>query len=203
MCCTFVRPLRIGCWSSAWDGIEVAPECLEAMRSAAALLQAAGHEVMDTILPEIDYANFVEAHLQVLAANVAIAVNSVAKDHPHWQNELEPAILDGYRLELKLSAEPYVRAINTFHSVGRRLERHMVGFDLILTPTLTRPRRGWANSARRMISAHSAGRRRATRLFRLLSTPRGSPPRAYRCWTAAGLPIGIQLIGHSVGMRTC
>lgn len=195
----FDRPLRIAVWRTAWDDIVLAPECLDALRHAEALLRSAHHEVVDTPPPDIDYAGFVEAHIQVLTANIVVAVNSVVKDRPPavWQSELEPAILHGYFLGRALTAEQYVRAITTFHSVGRRMERHMAGFDLALTPTLTQLplRLGELDMQTDFRSFRQKVARYTT--FLAIVNASGQPAASVPLfWTDAGIPIGIQLIGH-------
>lgn len=192
------RALRIVAWQTAWDDIELAPECLEALRRAAALLRSAGHEVSEAPPANIDYAGFIEAHLQVLAANIAVAVNSVIKDPAtKWQSDLEPAILDGYQLGCALSAEQYVRAINTFHRMGRLMEKHMAGFDVLLTPALTRlpvqlgelSMQTDFRSFRRKVAKYTT--------FLAIINASGQPAASVPLyWTEAGLPVGIQLVGH-------
>jgi amidase len=181
----FERPLRIGKWTAAWNDIEIAPECADA--------------VIDLPPPELDYTGFVEAHLHVLSASIVVSVNSLVKGRPieEWQSDLEPAMLDGYRLGRTLTADRYISAINTFHSVGRRMERHMAGLDLILTPTLTRPPAGLGEfstqadfrSFRRKVAEYAT--------FLAIVNASGQPAASVPLhWSEAGLPVGIQLIGH-------
>ena len=195
----FERPLRIGTWTHSWDDIEIAPDCAAAVAGAARLIRTAGHEVFELPPPDMGYAGFIEAHILVLAANIVVSVNGLVKGRPieDWQGDLEPAILDGYRLGRTLTAERYIGAINTFHSIGRKLERHMAGLDIILTPTLTRPpaplgefttqtdfrtfRRGVARYTTFLAIANASGQ------------PAANVPLH---WTDSRLPIGIQLIGH-------
>ncbi len=102
-------------------------------------LREGGHEIRDVSPPDVDYWKFVDAHMKLLTCAIAVAVNGMTKGRPtaDWKAQLEPAIFDGYLLGAKLSAEEYVKAIERFHSVGRRMERFMVGYDLVLSPTLT------------------------------------------------------------------
>lgn len=192
----FERPLRVAAWRAAWDDIVLAAECLDALRYAETLLRSAGHEVIDTPPPDIDYAGFIEAHIQVLTANIVVAVNSMAKDR-EWQSKLEPAILDGYFLGSALTAEQYVRAINTFHSVGRRMERHMADFDLALTPTLTQlPARLGEFSMQTDFRSYRQQVARYTTFLAIVNAS-GQPAASVPLyWTDAGMPVGIQLIGH-------
>jgi amidase len=193
------RPLRIGRWSAAWDGIAVASECIAATDFAAQLMRAAGHEVIDVALPEIDYWKFIDAHMLVLSGSIVVAVNAVTQGRParEWQQQLEPAMYDGYQLGTSLSAEQYIRAISLFHSVGRCLEKHMEAVDIVLTPTLTQlPAKLGVltmnddfRSFRRKVAEYTT--------FLAIVNASGQPAASVPLyWTDAGLPIGIQLIGH-------
>jgi amidase len=192
-------PLRIAVWRTAWSDIQVAPECLDALTHAATLLQAAGHQVVDTPPANIDFDAFTQAVIDVLAANVFASLNAVVKNRPirEWQHDIEPAILDGYHLGGTLTAEQYVRAIDMFHRVGRRLETSMSGFDLILTPTLTQPpafldelnMRTDFRTFRRKVAHYTT--------FLAIINASGQPAASVPLyWTPEEIPIGIQLIGH-------
>jgi amidase len=196
---SFERPLRIAKWDAAWDDIAIAAECSGGVHRAAVLLRSAGHEVIDTPPPNIAYTDFIEALIQVLAANIAVAVNSVVKDRPigEWQDRLEPAILDGYHLGRTLSAEQYVRAINVFHSVGRRMESYMAGYDMVLSPTLTQlPARLGDLSTQTDFRSFRRKIARYTTFLAVINAS-GQPAASVPLhWSEAGLPVGIQLIGH-------
>ncbi len=193
------RPLRIARWSATCDGIPLARECLHATEFAAQLLRAAGHDVIDVALPTIDYWQFIEAHMQVLAASIVVAVNAVVQSRsaPEWQHLLEPAMFDGYRFGTTLTADHYVRAISLFHAVGRTLEKHMEPVDVILTPTLTQlpsrlgelTKNDDFQTYRRKVARYTA----YLAIINASGQPAASVP-VY--WTDEGLPVGIQLIGH-------
>ncbi len=193
------RPLRIARWSAAWEGIPVASECVRATEVAAQLLRAAGHDVSDVSLPQIDYWKFIEAHLQVLAASIVVAVNTLlqSRSGQPWQELLEPAMLDGYQLGIRLSAEQYARAISLFHSVGRSMEQHMEQVDVVLTPTLTQLPSKLGELT--MNDDFQTFRQRVARYTTYLAiiNASGQPAASVPVyWTEEGLPIGIQLIGH-------
>lgn len=193
------RPLRIARWSAAWEGIPVASECHRATEFAAQLLRAAGHDVIDVSLPQIDYWKFIEAHMLVLAASIVVAVNAVVQSRPapQWKELLEPAMLDGYQLGTALTAEQYVRAISLFHAVGRSMEQHMEQVDAVLTPTLTQLPSKLGELT--MNDDYQSFRRKVARYTTYLAiiNASGQPAASVPVyWTDAGLPVGIQLIGH-------
>src|SRR6185312_11467734 len=195
----FDRPLRIVTWSRAWEDVPIAPECLAAVRHAQSLLRAAGHDVIEASPPDIDYAAFIDAVIQVLTANIAVTIDSYRKSRPleDWRGQLEPAIYDGYERGRRLSANDYVCAINLFHGVGRRIEAAMANFDLTLTPTLTRPpvKLGEFStqtdfvSFRRKVASYTT--------FLAIVNASGQPAASLPLyWSEDGLPIGVQVIGH-------
>jgi amidase len=193
------QPLRVAIWRSAWSDIPIAQECLDALAHATRLLHNLGHEVFDRAPAEIDFSAFTEALIQVLAVNVVVSVDGMVKGRPmhEWRHELEPAILDAYQLGRTLTADHYVRAINTFHSVGRRIEKSMAGVDLILTPTLTRlpvcigelSMQTDFRTFRRQVASYTT--------FLALINASGQPAASVPVyWTPDEIPIGVQLIGH-------
>lgn len=193
------RPLRIAKWTSAFSDIPIAPECIDAVDFAAALLKRAGHEVVDMPLPSVDYDELVRAHVTVLMANAYSSIAGMIKDgeEADWKHRVEPAIFDAYKRGSELGAAEYIAAINTFHSVGRRMARGMKDIDLALTPTLTQlpVHLGQLSMAtdflsfRQKVSKYTA--------FLTIVNASGQPSASVPSyWTAGGLPVGVQLIGH-------
>lgn len=193
------RPLRIAKWTSAFNDIPIAPECIDAVEFATALLKRAGHEVVDMPLPSVDYDELTHAHITVLMANAYASIASMVKneEEANWKHRVEPAIFDAYQRGSTLGAAEYVAAINTFHSVGRRMARGMRDFDLALTPTLTQlpVTLGQLSMAtdflsfRRKVSKYTA--------FLTIINASGQPSASVPSyWTEGGLPVGVQLIGH-------
>jgi amidase len=193
------RSLRIAVWRSAWSDIPIAADCLNAVAHTATLLRSLGHEVFERPPAEIDFPAFTEALIQVLAVNVVVSVDGMVKGRPidEWRHELEPAILDAYHLGRTLPADHYVRAINTFHSIGRRLEKSMAGVDLILTPTLTRPPVCLGELSMQTDFRTFRGQVASYTTFLAVINASGQPAASVPVyWTPDGIPIGVQLIGH-------
>jgi amidase len=195
----FGRPLRIARWTMAWGDAEIAPECLSAMDEVSGVLAALGHDLVEAQLPELDYEGFVEALIDVLCANAAMSVQDFLRIHPrpNWKNLLEPAILDACMIGQTMPAMQYVAAVNTFHRVGRILDTYMQDYDLVLSPTLTRPPMPLGSLS--MDDDFRSFRRKAARYTTFLAVLNASGQPAanvplYR--TQAGLPIGVQVIGR-------
>lgn len=195
----FVRPLRIIKWRSAWNEIEIAPECQAATDHAEALLTALGHEVVERAVPELEFTQFIEAMVDVLTANVTTAVNAVLQANPgiNPRDQLEPAIFDAYMMGATISAETYALAISRFHAIGHQLAAYMAGYDYILSPTLTQlpAKLGYLS----MSDDFKSFRRKVSNYTTFLAVVNASGQPAANIplyWTNASLPVGVQLIGH-------
>ncbi|MCP8897462.1 amidase [Shinella daejeonensis] len=193
----FNRPMRIARWTKAWDDIPIAAECIAALDKATKTLSSLGHEVIDADLPEIKYASFIEAIIDVMATNVAVTVGGVLRSRPDGdpRDLLEPAIHDAYQMGRTMPAERYALAVTRFHGIGRTLENYIAGFDFILTPTLTKPPLRLGELS--MSDDFRSFRRKAGLYTTFLAIINASGQPAANIplhRDAAGMPIGVQLI---------
>ena len=193
----FAAPLRIAMWTRAFDDLPIHPECLTAVRKAAQILESMGHDVVEADLPPIQFAKFVKAQIEVMAANVAVLVNGKIRNEKGtgWRDCLEPAILDAYEIGRTLTAEEYVLAITRFHSIGRQMAAHMDGYDFVLTPTLLQPplALGTLSTDTDFRTFRTQASRYTT--FLAIINASGQPAASLPLhWTEDGLPVGVQLI---------
>jgi amidase len=196
---SFARPLRIASCVTAWDDIAIAPDCVAAVRHTEQVLRSLGHVVEECPAPAIDYREFIEALISLLASNVTATVNGVAKGRPmaEWHDQLEPAYLDAYRLGKSLSAEAYIAAIGTFHSIGRRMEKYLEGYDLWLTPTLAQlPAALGALSSNTDFRTFRQQVARYTPFLAIINASGQPAATVPMFWSSTGLPVGVQLVGH-------
>ena len=195
----FGRPLRIAMWTEAWEGIEIAPECRNAVNQTGLLLSDLGHDVLHMTPPPLKYSAFVGAIIDVMAASVALTVNGFLRQNPvaELSEVLEPAILDAYHRGCRLGAEAYALAITRFRSIGKLLAEYMTQVDVVLTPTLT-----LLPAPLGFLSIESdfgSFRRKAGRYtaFLAILNASGQPAASLPlCWTDEGLPVGVQAIGR-------
>jgi amidase len=194
------RRLRIALWRNAWNGVPVAPECVAAVERAAALCRDLGHEVVDSAPPDIEYDAFVLAHANVLAGNIVLTVDTRLglTGQALRDDDLEPALRQGYEYGKTLPAAQYIGSVNRFHGIGRILEGYMSEYDAILSPSLTQlpPKLGELSTARgsfldfrRQVAAYGT----FSAAFNASGQPAASLPLV---WTDAGLPVGVQVVGR-------
>jgi amidase len=194
----FDRPLRIALWTDPW-GLPVERACLDAVGSAAKLCASLGHEVIPVAPPDFDYTGFLGAIIAVMSANITLAARKrlAGEGRDPTPDEMEPALLDGYRRGLSMAAGEYVEAINTFHAVGRMMARMIGGYDLMLTPTLTSApiKLGTLSTAEPDFSAfrHHVG---ALTPFLAVINASGQPAASLPLGRDGNLPIGVQAIGQ-------
>ena len=194
------RPLRIAVWRQPFSGIELAPECLQAVDATARLCQSLGHEMVDVAPPaDFDYDGFVDAHADVLAANIVLSVDARLKvlGRDLRDDDLEPAMRDGYESGKSVSAAAYASAINRFHAIGRMMDDCLARFDLLMTPTLVQLPALLGQLA--MTGSFREFRRRVGRYstFLAITNASGQPSASLPThWTASRLPVGTQVIAR-------
>ena len=193
------KPQRIGVWRQPFGGIELAPECLAAVDATARLCESLGHEVVEAAPPDFEYDAFVDAHSDVLAANIVLSVNARLQvlGRELRDDDLEPAIRDGYDFGQSVPAARYAAAINRFHAVGRMMDACMAGVDVLITPTLVQLPAVIGELA--MTGSFQEFRRRVSRYSTFLAVINASGQPAASLpthWTASGLPVGTQVIAR-------
>ncbi|NYT80442.1 amidase [Alcaligenaceae bacterium] len=190
--------MTVHAWTCAWPGIEVDSSCLHAVHGVMDLCRALGHTVIEAPLPELDYEAFVQAHIDILATHIVVAVD--ARRHALGAKpivgDLEPAIDDGYAYGLTLTAARYAAAMQEIHAVGYAMQAATARADLVLTPTLTQlPVRLGEMTMRNTFQAF---RRKVARYATFLAVVNASGQPAANvpvCWSENNLPVGTQLIG--------
>jgi amidase len=173
------------------------PDCAAAVQGAAHLLESLGHEVEIAWPVALDDPHFSGHYRTIVAA-------STAADLAYWEAQLgrsltdedvEPSNLVLAAIGKNITAADYLAAESWLHGYTRRVVQWWHGdhpFDLLLSPVLAGPppRLGW-------LSDPKLGGRRLRELlqytaqFNVTGQPAISLPLH---WSAAGLPIGVQLV---------
>jgi amidase len=121
--------LRIGLMAQAPLGIPTDPACVEAARSAAALLEELGHDVYEVDVPTVSE-ELIPSFIVMTSSGLA-DYDGVewSKTEPHNQHAHEAATT-------KESGYGYVLAARTLETLSRReVARWGRDFDVLLTPT--------------------------------------------------------------------
>jgi amidase len=182
--------LRVGLVEVPPFGLPIDAACLDAVRTAATALEGLGHGVAPVTL-EIGE-DFLGAFLKV--------VNTGLADYDADWDRTEPHIRAGRARAQAVDSLSYVRSVHDLQRFSRRfVSRWGRDFDVVLTPTMTiePPRAGEVLAA---VHASAEGGSPAlqvfqmaalTSVFNMTGQPAISLPPPQ---TAAGIPIGVQLV---------
>ncbi|MCH2171790.1 amidase [Myxococcota bacterium] len=187
--------LRIALIGETFNGLPTHPDCQAAVRDAALLCESLGHEVEEAQL-SVDRQALGTSGQAIMGGNVASLLDDRAATlgRELTPDDVEPftwVTTEGAR---QRSALDYARAIREIHAVGRKVERFLTDYDMILTPTMGAPPEklgvpSLSNpDTKQLVTAllTSVG---YTQLFNASGHPAMSIP---LYWNEAGLPIGIQ-----------
>lgn len=193
------RKLRIGVWREGFQGVQLSPEVLDGLDRTIQLCRDLGHEIVELATPAFDYANFIQAHTNILASNIVVSVEAKLSVLQRALDaaDLEHAIRTGYEYGKTLPSSSYIGAINTLHQISRLMSVWMSGLDVLMTPALNQLPATLGDlsmemefmALRKKISNYSC--------FLAIINASGQPAAALPThWTAAGLPVATQIIGH-------
>lgn len=211
-------PLRIGYSCSSAINAHPHPEAVAAVESAAALLTELGHRVEEVTPPHDDEAlarDFLTIWFAQLYGQVADAKRRFGSSN----SDFEADTLAVAELGRAAGVGPLLAAVSNVNGYTRALAAFHDTYDLLLTPTLAHPPLaiGALSSTTalqrvsRVVARVRAGKALAasgildqivadnlswvpyTQLANLTGRPAISVPLH---WTAAGLPLGVQLVGR-------
>jgi amidase len=184
--------LRIGLMAEAPLGIPTAPDCVDAARNTAALLEELGHEVV-----EVEVATISEE--LVPAFTVMAAAGLADFDGVDWE-KVEPHNRHSYEAASKeISAYDYVVAAQALERISRReVARWGRDFDVMLTPTsaILPPLSGTVLEAQHAAPEAATFDVVASVVFAAFGNITGLPAISLPLyWTDEGLPVGTMLTG--------
>src|SRR3984893_572341 len=192
------RKLRIALMLKDHRGVELHPECLEAVQSAAKLCASFGH-VVEEADPALDMVALRPMNARISAANTARSCNMRWKCVGREPNadDVEAVTWAVYQRGLKGSGIEYVEAIAAANAAGRKMAGFLASYDVILSTTLAGPppRLGYfdQNGDVQTFAERVTEYLSVTPLHNATGTPAMSVPLH---WTADGLPIGVHFAGR-------
>ena len=193
--------LRIGFMKrSPQGGAPLHTDCVAATEETARLLTSLGHTVEESHPAALDEAEYVRHFGAVVTTHAHTALQDIGRllGRELTQNDVEPWTWANANRGRSLSAGQYVTALNWLQTWSRRIAQWWAsGFDLLLTPTMATP----PPQLGELVATTDTVRAVAKRVYGLMQfTPQfnisGQPAISLPLhWDAAGLPIGIQLVG--------
>jgi amidase len=172
------------------------PDCHSALDNAVRLCAGLGH-IMEDWHYDINWERVRDATRLVVATEVRVTLEQRAQELGRALHaaDVEPETWRLVEVSQAMSAADYVRALHTLYQTGRQFARAMQGYDVVITPTVPMP----PVALDLMSPSNPTGltaRRQAT-AFTQMANIAGNPAMSVPlCWNDAGLPIGIQFIGH-------
>jgi len=210
--------LRIAFTTRSLLGTKVHPDCVEAVRRAAALCERLGHSVEEEA-PEIDRRAIAKAFLGLIGAETAAEIEGAAesmrkKPRPR---DFEPGTWMLAQIGHKFRADELARAVHLMRKTGRELAGWFETRDLFLTPTLAspplrvgaldqKPAERLAMAVLRAVPSETAMRKLLDQIaeqafefaaFTPLANLSGQPAVSLPLqWNGQGLPIGSHFVGR-------
>ena len=183
--------LRVGRYCTpVLQGADLHPECRAAWDGASALLEDLGHDVVDVEPP---FGPEMKPHFEVLwSVSAAGFPLDPAKEH-----ELRPLTRWLRERGRQTSATTFTAAVSALQLGTRRAVTATAHCDVVLTPTLAQLPApvGWFRDAGdpRAEFDRMAEWTPFTAVYNTTGQPAASVPLH---WTAAGLPVGVMLVGR-------
>ncbi|MFQ5897068.1 MAG: amidase [Candidatus Methylomirabilia bacterium] len=191
--------LRIALTTRTFLGTTLHPDCLAAVRDAAALCAELGHEVVEGG-PAIDGESLWQGFTTILSAGFAWAMEDWRRrtGRTPTAESFEPFVWAFTERGRRLSAPDYLLVLQDLQRLTRAIARFFVDYDVWLTPTLGEPPVPLGTfefsaddplKVRRRVAAFSP--------FTYASNVTGQPAMSVPLfWNTEGLPVGAHFVGR-------
>lgn len=190
--------LRIGFSTRTPLGDPLDPECVEAVRETARLLESLGHRV-DEAEPEFDAMELWQKYTTVLAAGVgwAIADWSRRLEREPSDADLEPFVRAFSERGHEVTAPEYLLALQDVHRQVRLMSRFFTERDVWLTTTLGQPPVPLGTLVYRDDPFELRRRTAKFSPYTYLGNATGQPAISLPLhWSEEGLPVGLHFTGR-------
>ena len=191
--------LRIAFTATAPTGLAIHPDCVAAVRDAAALCRDLGHEVDEAALP-VSGEMMTECFITIWTIGVAWTVDAMARltGRTVTSDTVEPLTWALAEAGRQRSGADYLAAVQGTQMIARAIATFMQEWDVLLTPVLAEPPPplGTFDAAP---DNPLAGFMRAAEYvpFTPLANATGQPAMSVPLsWNAAGLPVGAHFMGR-------
>jgi amidase len=191
--------LRIAFTVGALTGTPVHPDCVAAVRDAAALCAGLGHDVVEAA-PAVDAESVSQAFTTLFLAGHAALVDGLARvtgRHP-TPDQFEPPTWAMLEFGRQIGASTYLLAVHALQRAARDVARFFFDHDVWLTPTLGEPPvpLGTFDPAPEN-PLQGLIRVSAFMPFTPICNATGQPAMSVPLfWSADGLPIGTHFVGR-------
>jgi len=191
--------LRIALSSQTPLGKEVHPDCVAAVRDAAALCEELGHDVVEAA-PAFDGELAWQSFTTVLCAGFAWAIDDWGRRTGRTPTSefFEPFVWSFTQRGRELSAPDYLLALQDLQKLTRDIARFFVDYDIWLTPTLGEPPVPLGTFKFSMEDPFELRRRMAAFApFTYISNATGQPAMSVPLsWNSEDLPVGTHFVGR-------
>jgi amidase len=172
------------------------PVLVQAIERTAKLLEELGHRVEEAA-PSYDAATLDAAFWRVMCANTWTNIQLRAAGRVPGPDDLEPVTRLFAERGRAVTADEYIRSVQTFHRTGRQLGAFFENYDVLLSTTIARTSLplgtvrmdGSAEQFERAVAPMTA----FTAVCNATGVPAMSVPLE---WTDDGLPIGMHFVAR-------
>jgi len=189
------RPIKVAFTRKSY-GLDIHPQVLEAVDTAAAALQNAGYQVEEVELPEVLATNELWRNLLFTDFNVFSSANIM-----QYGSETIQKIMEGYYSISKiLNQEEFANALSERHRILRQWRIFQEEYPLVLTPLMLQPAFPVGEDA---ISQKRTAETLMSYLYMSNVNLLGLPAATISTHLYQGVPIGVQIIGQAFREDMC